>query len=81
MMTWVICHPAFRPEGLGYLQFGGWRPFHGFTVTARGLEYPNDPPQPLLAEARLRNEVVRLYKGSWVAIIQPDGSHEIARMD
>ena len=65
----------------GYRQFGGWRPFKGFTVTARGLEYPNDPPQPLLAETRLRDEVVRLYKGSWVAIIQPDGSYEIAKMD
>lgn len=65
----------------GYKQFGGWRPFHGFKMTDRGLEYPNDPPQPLLAEAKLRDEVVRFYKGSWVAIIQTDGSYEIAKMD
>lgn len=65
----------------GYKQFGGWMPFKGFTVTTRGLEYPGDPPQPLLAKCRLRHEVVRLYKGSWVEIILPDGSSEIAKMD
>lgn len=65
----------------GYSQFGGWTSFPGFKMTERGLEYPGDPPQPLLAETRLRDEIVRLYNGSWVAIIQPDGSYDIARMD
>jgi hypothetical protein len=59
----------------------GWSPFAGFTMTERGLEYPGDPTMPLLAEAKLRDEVVRLYDCSWVAIVQPDGSYEIARMD
>ena len=74
-------HSAREQLDAGYRQFGGWQPFHGFVMTARGLEYPRDAPQPLLAEARLRHELVRLYKGSWVAIVQPDGSYEIARMD
>ena len=65
----------------GYKRFGGWKPFHGFTMTEGGLKYPNDPYHPLLAETKLRDEVIRLYKGSWVAVIQPDGSYEIARMD
>ena len=73
--------PAREQLDAGYKKFGGWKPFKGFTMTARGLEYPNDPPQPLLAETRLRDEVVQLYKGSWVVVIQPDGNYEIARMD
>lgn len=60
---------------------GGWRPFDGFKMTPKGLEYPGDPPQLLLAECKLRDETVRLYECSWVAIVQPDGSYEIARMD
>lgn len=59
----------------------GWEPFDGFTITKRGLEYPGDPPLRLLAEAKFRDEVVRLYDSSWVAIIQPDGSFEVSRMD
>ena len=60
---------------------GGWDPFPGFKLTENGLEYPEDPPQKLLAETRLRDEIIRLYDCSWVAIIQPDGSYEISRMD
>lgn len=60
---------------------GGWRPFVGFTLTEAGIEYPGDPVVPPLAEARLRDERIVLYRYSWVAIIQPDGSYEISRMD
>lgn len=59
----------------------GWRPSAGFTMTERGLEYPGDPPMALVAEAKLRDETIRVYQSAWVAIIQPDGSHEICRMD
>jgi len=65
----------------GYSQFGGWRPVSRFQAFENVLRYPGDSPRPLLAETRLRDEVVRLYKGSYVAIIQPDGSYDIARMD
>lgn len=64
-----------------YRHGGGWRPFKGFKMTARGIEYPGDPPMPLLAEASLRNETIRIYDCAWVAIVQPDGTYEIARLD
>jgi len=61
---------------------GGWHPFEGFTMLPDGnLSYPEDPPTQLLAETKLRNETIRFYHHSWVSIIQPDGTFEIARMD
>jgi hypothetical protein len=72
--------PAREQFDTNYVH-GGWCPFKGFTMHDNGLKYPGDPPMPLLAETKLRDEIVRLYQCSWVAIIQPDGSYEIARMD
>lgn len=61
---------------------GGWDPFPGFTMLSDGsLEYLGDPPLLPLAETKLRDEVIRYYNHSWVAVIQPDGSYEISRMD
>jgi hypothetical protein len=34
-----------------------------------------------MAECRLREERVILHEASWVAVVQPDGSFEVARMD
>jgi hypothetical protein len=61
---------------------GGWRPFKGFAMAEDGsLLYPGDPPTLLLFEAKLRDEVIRFYQHAWLAIIQPDGSYEISRID
>lgn len=60
---------------------GGWDPFPGFTRTPQGLKYPGDPPMPLLAEAKLRDELIEFYDCAWVAVVQPDGSFEVCRMD
>lgn len=62
---------------------GDWHPLThmGWRVTDRGLEYPGDPPMALIAEAKLRDEVIRLYNCAWVTITQPDGSVLIQRMD
>jgi hypothetical protein len=61
---------------------GGWRNMPGFTILPNGnLSYPGDPPTQLLAETRLRDEIIRVYDHSWVCIIQPNGSYEICRMD
>jgi hypothetical protein len=61
---------------------GRWRPFKGHTILPNGdLAYPGDPPTRLLAETKLRNETIRMYEHAWVAIIQPDGSFEVAHMD
>lgn len=73
--------PAREQLNSNYSHGGGWTPFTGFRVTERGLQYPGDPPMSLLAEARLRDEVIRFYESSWVSITQKDGSVEIARMD
>lgn len=73
--------PAREQLDANYRHGGGWRPFEGFTMVDSGLAYPGDPVMVLIAEARLRDEIVRFYQHSWVAIVQPDGSYEIARMD
>lgn len=65
-----------------YRNGGGWNPFPGFVMQPDGnITYPGDPPMRLLFEAKLRNETIRLYDCSWVAIIQEDGTYEISRMD
>ena len=62
--------------------YGGWTKFEGFTMLSNGnLSYPEDPETRLLAETRLRDEVIRVYESAWVAIVQPDGRYEIARLD
>jgi hypothetical protein len=74
--------PRPAKEQLNSNYIAGWSPFKGFTMGLDGnLEYPNDPPTLALAECKLREEVVRLYQHAWVAIIQPDGSFEVCRMD
>lgn len=61
---------------------GGWSPaVVKFTLDEEGLHYADDPVMRPLAEAKLRDEVIRYYESSWVAVIQPDGSYEIARVD
>lgn len=64
-----------------YAHGGGWSPFRGFTMTSTALEYPGDPPMLLLAEAWLRDETLRFYEGEWLAVVQPDGSYEVSRVD
>lgn len=65
----------------GY-QFGGWQPFKGFKLREdNALLYPGDPPTIPLAQAQLRDELVVFYDHSWVAVIQPDRSFEVCRMD
>ena len=64
----------------GYI--GGWEPFPGFRMLENGnLDYPGDPPTRLLAETNLRGEIIRFYNYAWLAVIQPDGSFEVARLD
>lgn len=61
---------------------GGWQPFHGHVLGSdNSLKYPGDPPLTPLAQARLRDELIVFYPHSWVAVIQPDRSYEVCRMD
>jgi hypothetical protein len=74
--------PAREQFDAHYRIGGGWRPMPGFTMLPDGaLGYPGDPPTLALAETRLRDETIRFYEYSWVAVIQPDGSFEVCRMD
>ena len=62
--------------------FGGWKPFKGFELGEdNSLFYPGDPALTPVAQYRLRNELIVFYNYAWVAIIQPDRSFEVCRMD
>lgn len=73
--------PAREQIDANYRHGGGWSPFKGHTMVEGALEYPNDPPMVLLAETRLRDEIIRVYDASWVAVVQADGGYEVARLD
>ena len=79
-----------------YAHGGGWQPFKGFTLAkadrnALGvfrpggqflqLEYPEDPPMMEISRGHLREEVIVLFQYNWVAVVQPSGEYEIARID
>jgi len=65
-----------------YQHGGGWRPFTGFTMDEQfTLHYPGDPSHKPLAVGKLRDELIFFYDHAWVAIVQPDMSFEIARID
>lgn len=62
---------------------GGWLSAKGFTMdrSTGTLNYPGDMPLKPLAMCRLRDEVVYFYDHSWVAVVQPNGSFDVARID
>jgi len=62
---------------------GGFNHFDGFTLdpmTYR-LSYPGDPPMKPLSVLMFRNERLIMYDFSWVVIMQPDRTWQVARMD
>lgn len=68
---------AYRDAG------GGWRDSTGASVDVerRLLTFPGDPARQLVAFAELRAEKILFFDGAWVAVVQPDGSSRIARID
>lgn len=61
---------------------GGWLDFKNFRMNKdHELVYPGDPPMVVLAEYRLRDEVIRVHDAAWVSVTQPDGSFRAARLD
>jgi len=66
---------------IGYLQYGGYHNFPGFTYHQGKLLYPGDPPQLPWAYTKLRDEAILVYPGDWVLILQHDESFEVCRMD
>lgn len=78
--------PAREQINERYQHGGGWRPFQGFIMIPDGLLYKGDPMMRLLYETVLHStsdkpEVIRFYQHDWLAIVQRDGSYEIARLD
>ena len=65
----------------GYAHGGGWQPFDGFTMDESGaLLFPGDPPQRPRVWTTYNGERIVFYDNSWVAIIQPNGDFEVAKM-
>lgn len=75
---------------------GGWRPIKGFTLkaVAPGLpvesrdvlakltaHFPNDPPFREVSRTIMGDELLVLFECDFMAIIQRDGSFEMARVD
>jgi hypothetical protein len=74
--------PAREQLDRNYKHGGGWQPFMGFTLQPNDtIAYPFDPSLRPLWRARLRDETILLYPHDWVAIVQPDRTFEICRMD
>lgn len=72
---------AVKQLGDNYVHGGGWQPFQGFKMRGISLSYPGDPDMHPVAEGHLRDETVFIYEHGWVAVVQKDGSFEVARMD
>jgi hypothetical protein len=76
--------PAWKQIDKNYGHGGGWR--HGnmnfrMRYKSHALHYPGDPDLYPLAQAKLRDELIVFYDHAIVAIIQPDRSFEVARID
>lgn len=65
-----------------YRHGGGWRSIKEFRLNAdNSIKYPGDPVLKPLAMTKLRDETIIFYDCAIVAIIQPDRSFEVARID
>ena len=68
-----------------YRHGGGWHPISGMTLLDGGtMQYPGDPLFEPVARIELedgRGEFAYFYEHDFVAIVQPNGSYEVARMD
>lgn len=73
--------PAAQQINQHYLR--GWRPFQGFTFDLHNLtlSYSSDPPLRPISFLQFREEILVLYPGEWVVIIQPNKSWEACRLD
>lgn len=67
-----------------YPHGGGWFECPGFTLRAdNSLKYPGDPP--LLPRAMFKlgpnDETVYVYDSAFIAVVHPDRTFNVARMD
>ena len=81
--------PASEQLDEAYAHGGGFKPFNGFNLVdfhtdaplLCRIEYPGDPAHPALAYAKLRDETLVYFQYDWLAIVQPDHSFQISRID
>ena len=67
-----------------YQHGGGWRHYDGFKMGSQHeliSQYPEDPPLFPLAIGTLRGEKLYFYDYAWCAVVQEDGTFEVARID
>lgn len=75
--------PASAQIDRHYAHGGGWRPISAFTMRPNTyiIQYPGDPPLRPMGVAQHNSELIIVYPDSMFAIVQPDGSFEVARLD
>jgi hypothetical protein len=77
--------PRPAREQIHEKQPGGWWPAPArmkFNPETLILTYPGDPPFQPLSAMHFRDELLLIYPGEWVVIVQPDKSTwEAARLD
>jgi hypothetical protein len=80
--------PAKEQFNARYAHGGGWRPSKGWQLLkdntlyySASLAEGEDPRHPPLAQTKFRDELIVIYDHAWVAIIQPDRTFEVSRMD
>ena len=71
-----------------YTQGEGWHSFKGFKLVGSKdngllcLQYPDDPLMRELARANFHDQVLVLFEGSWLGVIESDGTlSDVARID
>lgn len=65
-----------------YTHGGGWRPMADWTILADGsILFEGDPPLSPIAWTHLRDETIIVYRYGWVAVINENGTFEVARCD
>lgn len=77
--------PAREQIHENYAHGGGWNSFHGFELRQHdgryAIYYPGDPAMREVSRTSLRDELIVLFQYAWLAVIQPNGTYEIARID
>lgn len=74
--------PAAIQIDTAYGHGGGWRPSSKFTLNEdNSIQYPGDPVLEPWAIAEFRGDLIVVYESGYTAIIKPDRSFEVARLD
>lgn len=75
--------PAAQQIDANYQHGGGWRPMKGWTLDpdTLAISYKGDETYQPWAIAKHGDERIVFYDCAWIAIVQPDGSFEIDRLD